>query len=125
MAKVQGIQEKLHWPLYDAFVVPEQNGGAVAPTFATEMAKRDARILRFFVDVQNKTRLETNLQASGHAAEPQSLRGPRDARGRVAAAAPREAGKTKDERCTIPTPTTCSPISSTTRSPACSSAKRR
>jgi len=65
MAKVQGIQEKLHWPLYDAFVVPEQNGSAVAPTFASEMAKRDARILRFFVDVQNKTRLETNLQASG------------------------------------------------------------
>ena len=65
MAKVQGIQEKLHWPLYDAFVVPEQNGHAAAPTFATEMAKRDARILRFFVDVQNKTRLETNLQASG------------------------------------------------------------
>jgi hypothetical protein len=65
MAKVQGIQEKLHWPLYDAFVVPEQNGHAVAPTFAAEMAKRDARILRFFVDVQNKTRLETNLQASG------------------------------------------------------------
>jgi len=65
MAKVQGIQEKLHWPLYDAFVVPEQNGSPVAPTFASEMAKRDARILRFFVDVQNKTRLETNLQASG------------------------------------------------------------
>jgi hypothetical protein len=65
MAKVQGIKEKLHWPLYDAFVVPEQNGGATAPTFATEMAKRDARILRFFVDVQNKTRLETNLQSSG------------------------------------------------------------
>jgi len=64
MAKMQGVKEKLHWPLYDAFVVPEQNGGP-APTFATEMAKRDARILRFFVDVQNKTRLETNLQASG------------------------------------------------------------
>jgi hypothetical protein len=64
MAKVQGIKEKLHWPLYDAFVVPEKNGDAV-PTFASEMAKRDARILRFFVDVQNKTRLETNLQASG------------------------------------------------------------
>ena len=64
MAKVQGIQEKLHWPLYDAFVVPEQNGGSSVPTFATEMAKRDARILRFFVDVQSKTRLETNLQAS-------------------------------------------------------------
>jgi hypothetical protein len=65
MAKVVGIKEKLHWPLYDAFVVPAQNGGGVAPTFATEMAKRDARVLRFFVDVQNKTRLETNLQASG------------------------------------------------------------
>ena len=65
MAKVQGIKEKLHWPLYDAFVVPEKNGGTDIPTFATEMAKRDARILRFFVDVQNKTRLETNLQASG------------------------------------------------------------
>ena len=64
MAKVQGIREKLHWPLYDAFVVPEKNG-TPAPTFASEMAKRDARILRFFVDVQNKTRLETNLQASG------------------------------------------------------------
>src|SRR5687768_17761159 len=63
MAKVQGMKEKLHWPLYDAFVVPEQNGGP-APTFATEMKKRDDRILRFFVDVQNKTRLETNLQAS-------------------------------------------------------------
>lgn len=64
MAKVQGIKEKLHWPLYDAFVVPAKNGGT-APTFASEMEKRDARILRFFVDVQNKTRLETNLQASG------------------------------------------------------------
>ena len=53
-------------PLYDAFVVPEENGGgSPAPTFATEMAKRDARILRYFIDVQNKTRLETNLQASG------------------------------------------------------------
>src|SRR6187401_1689286 len=65
MAKVQGIKEKLHWPLYDAFVVPGQNGHPTAPTFASEMAKRDSRILRFFVDVQNKTRLETNLQASG------------------------------------------------------------
>jgi hypothetical protein len=64
MAKVQGIKEKLHWPLYDAFVVPEQNGAATAPTFQGEMDKRDSRILRFFVDVQSKTRLETNLQAS-------------------------------------------------------------
>jgi len=66
MAKVQGIMEKLHWPLYDAFVVPAPvQNVTTPPTFGSEMAKRDARILRFFVDVQNKTRLETNLQASG------------------------------------------------------------
>jgi hypothetical protein len=29
------------------------------------MKERDPRMIRFFVDVQNKTRLETNLQASG------------------------------------------------------------
>jgi hypothetical protein len=65
MAKVQGVKEKLHWPLYDAFLVPPQNGGSTVPTFGTEMVKRDPRVLRFFVDVQNKTRLETNLQAAG------------------------------------------------------------
>ena len=64
MAKVQGVKEKLHWPLYDAFVVPDKTDGP-PPTFATEMQRRDARVLRFFVDVQNKTKLETNLQASG------------------------------------------------------------
>jgi hypothetical protein len=64
MAKVQGMKEKLHWPLYDAFVVPDRNGGD-PPTFLTEMRRRDERTLRFFVDVQNKTKLETNLQASG------------------------------------------------------------
>ena len=65
MAKVQGVKEKLHWPLYDAFLVPEKNGGTTVPTFGSEMTKRDPRVLRFFVDVQNKTKLETNLQASG------------------------------------------------------------
>ena len=66
MAKVQGVKEKLHWPLYDAFFVPEKNGGGNGnPTFYSEMNKRDPRVIRFFVDVQNKTRLETNLQASG------------------------------------------------------------
>ncbi len=67
MAKVQGMKEKLHWPLYDAFVVPAANGATNGdtPTFATEMQRRDSRVLRFFVDVQSKTKLETNLQASG------------------------------------------------------------
>jgi hypothetical protein len=64
MAKVQGVKEKLHWPLYDAFFVPN-GGGTPPPNFGSEMLKRDPRVLRFFVDVQNKTKLETNLQASG------------------------------------------------------------
>ena len=59
MAKVQGIKEKLHLPLYDAFVV--KDGVSVETT----MKSQDPRMLRFFVDVQGKTKLETNLQASG------------------------------------------------------------
>jgi hypothetical protein len=61
MAKVNGLKEKLHMPLYDAFLVPE----TPATTLGAEMKKRDQRMIRFFVDVQNKTKLETNLQASG------------------------------------------------------------
>jgi hypothetical protein len=57
MAKIQGVKEKLHMPIYDAFFVPS------GEVFADKM--RDPRMVRFFVDVQNKTRLETNLQASG------------------------------------------------------------
>jgi len=57
MSKVQGVKEKLHSPLYDAFFVPE------GTKFHKVMT--DSRMIRFFVDVQNKTRLETNLQASG------------------------------------------------------------
>lgn len=59
MAKVQGMKEKLHLPLYDAFFVPKET------TFGQEMERRDPRVIRFFVDVQSKTRLETNLQAAG------------------------------------------------------------
>ena len=57
MAKVTGVKEKLHMPLYDAFVVKPNN------TFRGSMD--DPRMIRFFVDVQNRTKLETNLQASG------------------------------------------------------------
>ncbi len=60
MGRVKGIKEKLHMPLYDAFFVPDRS-----KTFETVMKERDPRMIRFFVDVQNKTRLETNLQASG------------------------------------------------------------
>ena len=65
MARVQGIREMYHGPLYDAFFVPGRNGAGDAKTFEDVMKERDPRMIRFFVDVQNKTRLETNLQASG------------------------------------------------------------
>jgi len=57
MGRVSGVKEKLHWPLYDAFFVDPSK------TFAASLT--DPRMIRFFVDVQNKTSLETNLQASG------------------------------------------------------------
>jgi hypothetical protein len=57
MGKVQGVKEKLHYPIYDAFFVP------TGENFQSKLT--DPRMIRFFVDVQNKTRLETNLQASG------------------------------------------------------------
>jgi hypothetical protein len=67
MAKVQGVKEKLHAPLYDAFFVKDEDkpgrGQGAKKTFTDFMT--DPRVIRFFVDVQNKTRLETNLQASG------------------------------------------------------------
>jgi hypothetical protein len=62
MARVKGVKEKLHSPIYDAFLVPDpaKTPGKTFKDFMT-----DPRVIRFFVDVQNKTRLETNLQASG------------------------------------------------------------
>jgi hypothetical protein len=59
MAKVQGVKEKLHSPIYDAFFVKEETG----KKFTDFMT--DPRVIRFFVDIQSKTKLETNLQASG------------------------------------------------------------
>jgi hypothetical protein len=57
MAVLVGFKEKVHLPLYDAFVVsPNQTfGQALGPEHR----------LRFFVDIQQKTKLETNLQATG------------------------------------------------------------
>lgn len=60
MARLSGMKEKLHMPIYDAFFVQENSGRNTLP-----LAMTDPRMLRFFVDVQNKTRLETNLQAAG------------------------------------------------------------
>jgi hypothetical protein len=55
MAVVQGVKEKVHLPIYDSLTVEP------------EKQLRDAEstgILRFFVNVQNKTKLETNLQSA-------------------------------------------------------------
>lgn len=55
MAVVQGIKEKLHLPLYDSLSVePEKQLRDVENT----------SILKFFVNVQGKTKLETNLQSA-------------------------------------------------------------
>lgn len=60
MAKMQGVKEKLHAPLYDAFHVSDKEPKKAFKEFMT-----DPRVIRFFVDVQGKTRLETNMQAAG------------------------------------------------------------
>jgi hypothetical protein len=55
MARVQGIQEKVHLPIYDSVKVePGQR------LYEVETSS----ILKFFVDVQGKTKLDTNLQSA-------------------------------------------------------------
>src|SRR5215467_437059 len=57
MAVVQGVKEKVHFPIYDSiFVEPEQQ--------LREVKNVNSSILKFFVDVQSKTKLETNLQSA-------------------------------------------------------------
>jgi hypothetical protein len=55
MAVVQGIREQIHGPVYDALKVPAGKQLRDAEPTST---------LRFFVNVQNKTKLETNLQSA-------------------------------------------------------------
>jgi hypothetical protein len=55
MAVVQGIKERVHLPIYDSLTVEP------------EKQLRDAEntgVLKFFVNVQGKTKLETNLQSA-------------------------------------------------------------
>jgi hypothetical protein len=55
MATVQGIREKVHLPIYDSiFVEPEQQLRDIT----------SGSTLKFFVDVQRKNKLETNLQSA-------------------------------------------------------------
>ena len=55
MAVVQGIREKVHLPIYDSLSV--QSGKQLRDAETTS-------ILKFFVNVQGKTKLETNLQSA-------------------------------------------------------------
>ena len=55
MAVVKGMKEKVHLPLYDAlFVRPQKQLREV----------ESSSVLKFFVQVQGKTKLETNMQAA-------------------------------------------------------------
>jgi hypothetical protein len=55
MAVVHGVKERCHLPVYDALTVsPRQQLREEEPT----------SVLKFFVDVQKKTKLETNLQSA-------------------------------------------------------------
>ena len=55
MARVQGVKERVHLPIYDSVTVgPGEQ--------LLDAAK--GQVLRFFVDVQRKSKLETNLQSA-------------------------------------------------------------
>jgi hypothetical protein len=55
MARVQGVREKVHLPIYDSV--------SVEPEKQLREAESSS-ILKFFVNVQNKTKLQTNLQSA-------------------------------------------------------------
>jgi hypothetical protein len=55
MAIVQGIREKVHLPIYDSLSI--EPGKQLRDS-------EPGSILKFFVDVQKKTKLETNLQSA-------------------------------------------------------------
>jgi hypothetical protein len=55
MAVVQGIKEKVHLPIYDSILV--------GPGKQLRDIEKSS-IFKFFVNVQNKTKLETNLQSA-------------------------------------------------------------
>src|SRR5215469_10241587 len=59
MAVVQGVKEKVHLPIYDSI--------KVQPTeqWSSPDSVGSSSTLKFFVDVQGKTKLETNLQSAG------------------------------------------------------------
>jgi hypothetical protein len=67
MAVVKGVKEKVHLPLYDAITlgVKTENGGQVVPINIREQITNNGNIIKFFVNIQDKTKLETNQQEAG------------------------------------------------------------
>jgi hypothetical protein len=67
MAVVRGVKEKVHLPLYDARVFKKfiDSSGTVIPSQVPIANQINGNVVRFFVDVQSKTKLETNQQESG------------------------------------------------------------
>ena len=63
MAIVQGVKEKVHFPIYDCFFLPGPRNGQAPKTFLEMMT--DHPVIRFFVDAKGKTKLETNMQEGG------------------------------------------------------------
>src|SRR5258707_9289315 len=55
MAIVQGIKEKVHLPIYDSLAVEPEKQLREVEASST---------LKFFINVQGKTKLETNLQSA-------------------------------------------------------------
>src|SRR5687767_16018785 len=58
MAVVQGIREKVHLPIYDSVFV--ESGKQLRDVDELD----NSGTLKFFVNVQKKTKLETNLQSA-------------------------------------------------------------
>jgi hypothetical protein len=56
MAVVQGVKEKVHLPIYDSLRVNREQQLSDVENSST---------WKFFIDVQGKTKLETNLQSAG------------------------------------------------------------
>ena len=58
MAVVKGVKEKVHLPLYDAVIFKKDDD------FETKLNQL-GNVIKFFVNIQDKTKLETNQQEAG------------------------------------------------------------
>ena len=57
MAVVRGIREKVHLPLYDSIAFEKEKP-------IDERIRDSGNVIKFFVNIQNKTKLDTNQQES-------------------------------------------------------------